>query len=71
MCDQQDDNNYTHELPAKTFVQRLGNRIDDEGMTNTPDDDACIKDANTVSEVFQKGATMYAALILGAYQSSC
>ena len=61
----------THKLPAKTFVQRHGNRIDDEGMINTPDDDACIKDAKTVSEVFQKGATMYAALILGAHQSSC
>ena len=40
-----------------TYVQGLGNHIDDEGVANTPDDDdARIKDAKTVSEVYQEGA---------------
>ena len=55
-----------------TYVQGLGNHIDDEGVANTPDDDdARIKDTKTVSEVYQEGAALYAALVLGAHQSSC
>ena len=62
----------THKLPAisdSTYVQRLGNRIDDEGMANTPDDeDARINDAKTVC---REGAALNAASVLGAHQSSC
>ena len=69
VCDKQDDSN--HSQTSSHVIFNLGNRIDDEGVVNTPDDDARIKDAKTVSEVYQKGAALYAALVLGAHRSSC
>jgi len=62
----------THKLPAisdSTYFQRLGNRIDDEAIANTRDDeDARINDAKTVC---REGAALNAAPVLGAHQSSC
>ena len=61
----------THQLSAMsqlTYVQRLGNRIDDEAIANTRDDeDARIKDAKTMC---REGAPLYAAPVLGAHQSA-
>ena len=53
MCDKQNVRQQPlTKLPAisdSTYVQRLGNCIDDEGMAHTPDDeDARIKDAQAV-----------------------
>jgi len=63
----------THKLPAisdLTYVQRLGNRIDDEDIANNPDEeDASIKDDKYVSKVGQEGVALHAAPILGAHQS--
>ena len=75
MCDKQDESRQQPSAAAMselTYVQLLGNRIDDESVANIPEDeDARIKVVITVSRVCQEGAALYAAPVLGAHQSSC